>query len=262
MFEARIQQGVMLRKIFESLKEMVNEVNLDCAEGGIAMQAMDSAHVALAMLSLNEAFFERFRCDRPRALGLNLPAVCKVFKLCNQDDSVIIRHADDSDTVTFVFEGAAEDRMSDFDLKLMNIESDHLGVPETKFDAVAELPSRHFSRICADLANFSDTVGIAVSSQDIKFSCKGSLGGGSTVLRPKEAENERIQLTVLTDMEMQFPVRYLNHFAKSSVFANQVRLSITPASPLEVTFFINDNSDLGSMKFFLAPKMDDDMDAN
>merc|ERR1712168_1418108 len=121
---------------------MVDEVNLDCAEGGITMQAMDSSHVSLAILTLGEPFFERYRCDRPRTLGLKLSMVVKVFKLCNPTDAVIIRHEDDNECVSFVFEGADEDRFSDFDLKLMNIETDHLGVPDSKFDAVADLPSR------------------------------------------------------------------------------------------------------------------------
>eukprot|EP01071_Lankesteria_metandrocarpae_P012528 Lankesteria_metandrocarpae@DN6006_c0_g1_i1.p1 len=260
MLEARIQQGVLLKKIFESLKEMVSEVNLDCAESGIAMQAMDTSHVALAMLTLHESFFEKYQCDRTRTLGLNLPAVCKVFKLCNQDDSVIIRHNNDSDSVSFVFEGAAEDRFSDFDLKLMNIESEHLGVPDAKFDAVVDLPSRHFSRICNDLSQFADFVTIDVSSREIKFSCKGALGGGSTVLKPVDTENEKIQLSVVSEMQMKFALRYLIYFAKSSIFANQTRLSLTPGAPLEVCFFINDNSDLGTLKFFLAPRRDSEMD--
>lgn len=261
MFEARIADGMLLKKVFDSLVQMVDEVNLDCGESGITMQAMDSSHVSLAMLSLLEPFFERYRCDRPRTLGLKLSMVCKVFKLCNATDAVIIRHVDDSDTVSFVFEGGDEDRLSDFDLKLMNIETDSLGVPDTKFDAVADIPSKHFTRICGDLAQFSDTINVDISSKEIKFACKGQIGGGSTILKPKDSEEEKIQLTVVQDISASFAVRYFNHFAKSGLLSNQVRLALTAESPLEVTYDIQGNSDLGCLKYYLAPKMTEDMDA-
>ena len=42
--------------------------------------------------------------------------------------------------------------MSEFDLKLMDIDQEHLGIPDTDFDAVVQLPSSEFQRICRDMA--------------------------------------------------------------------------------------------------------------
>jgi proliferating cell nuclear antigen len=47
MFEARILQGALLKKIIEAIRELVQDANLDCSERGITMQAMDSSHVSL-----------------------------------------------------------------------------------------------------------------------------------------------------------------------------------------------------------------------
>lgn len=38
MFEARITQGGILKKIIEAIKELVVDANLDCNETGITMQ--------------------------------------------------------------------------------------------------------------------------------------------------------------------------------------------------------------------------------
>ena len=72
MFEARLVQGDVLKKIIESVKELVSEATLDCCESGISLQAMDSSHVSLVSLLLRSDGFETYRCDRNLSLGLNL----------------------------------------------------------------------------------------------------------------------------------------------------------------------------------------------
>jgi proliferating cell nuclear antigen len=47
MFEAKLQDGTILKKIVDSIKELVTDVNLDVNQNGISLQAMDSSHVAL-----------------------------------------------------------------------------------------------------------------------------------------------------------------------------------------------------------------------
>ena len=38
MFEARLVQGALLKKIIEAIKELVVDANLECNDGGIQMQ--------------------------------------------------------------------------------------------------------------------------------------------------------------------------------------------------------------------------------
>lgn len=38
MFEAKILQGAILKKIIEAIRELVTDANLDCNERGITMQ--------------------------------------------------------------------------------------------------------------------------------------------------------------------------------------------------------------------------------
>ena len=66
MFEAKLQEGALLKKIVESIKDLVTEVNFDTtATGewtpltptGISMQAMDASHVALVSLNMGIDLF-------------------------------------------------------------------------------------------------------------------------------------------------------------------------------------------------------------
>lgn len=72
MFEARLAQGSMLKKVIDSIKDLVENGNIECQESGITLQAMDSSHVALVALQLKKDGFEPYRCDRNISLGLNM----------------------------------------------------------------------------------------------------------------------------------------------------------------------------------------------
>lgn len=42
-------------------------------------------------------------------------------------------------------------------MKLMDIDSEHLGIPETAYQAIVHMPSQEFARICKDLSSIGDT---------------------------------------------------------------------------------------------------------
>ena len=50
-----------------------------------------------------------------------------------------------------------QDKISDFEMKLMDIDSEHLGIPETDYGAIVRMPSQEFNRICRDLSSIGDT---------------------------------------------------------------------------------------------------------
>ncbi len=41
MFEARLEDSSLLKRLFEAVKELCKDVRFDCNENGIALQAMD-----------------------------------------------------------------------------------------------------------------------------------------------------------------------------------------------------------------------------
>lgn len=72
MFEARLVQSSILKKVLEAIKELLNEATFDCSESGIQLQAMDNSHVSLVSLNLRSDGFDKYRCDRNLSMGINL----------------------------------------------------------------------------------------------------------------------------------------------------------------------------------------------
>ncbi|XP_058069329.1 proliferating cell nuclear antigen-like [Magnolia sinica] len=78
-----------------------------------------------------------------------------------------------------IFEG--QDKVVDFEMKLMDIDSKHLGIPEAEYHAIVKMPSAEFSRICKDLSSIGDTVVISVTKEGVKFSTRGDIGTANIV---------------------------------------------------------------------------------
>ncbi|XP_058202509.1 proliferating cell nuclear antigen isoform X2 [Rhododendron vialii] len=104
MLELRLVQGSLLKKVLESIKDLVNDANFDCSATGFSLQAMDSSHVALVALLLRSEGFEHYRCDRNISMGINLNNMAKMLKCAGNDDIITLKADDGSDTVTFMFE--------------------------------------------------------------------------------------------------------------------------------------------------------------
>jgi proliferating cell nuclear antigen len=261
MFEARLTQGAVLKKIIDAIKDFVTEANFDCNSTSISLQAMDSSHVSLVSMALRSEGFEHYRCDRSISLGINIASLAKVLKCAANEDVITLKASDQGDSITLMLEGP--DRVSDFELKLMDIDGEHLGIPEQDYKCNITLPSAEFKRICADLSAFGETVTISASKEGIAFNVSGDIGTGNIILRQgagavdvkREGSSDGVKIEMSDEVSLTFALRYLNYFTKASTLSSQVTLRLTDESPLMVEYLIDD---LGHLRFYLAPKIDNE----
>jgi len=259
MFEARLQHASTLKKIMEAMKDLVTEANFDCSSSGISLQAMDSSHVSLIALLLRNDGFEHYRCDKNLSLGINLASMSKILKCAGNDDNVTLKADDNGSVITFMFESPRQDKISDFELKLMEIESDVLGIPDTEYKAVIKMPASEFQRICRDLTILGDTVVISVTKEGVKFSVSGELGNGNITCRQSNEadakEEEKTEIEIQEPVQLTFALRYLNLFTKATPLSGTVSLSMSKDVPLVVEYRIEEK---GYVRYYLAPKIEDD----
>ena len=109
---------------------------------------MDNSHVSLVSVNLRADGFDKFRCDRTLSMGMNLTSMSKILRLVNiwwlcscalvfvyfatfhtrcaaNDDIITVKAQDQADTVTFMFESPNQEKVSDYEMKLMNLDQVH-----------------------------------------------------------------------------------------------------------------------------------------
>jgi len=212
---------IRAHRSFTAIKELVTDANFECNEEGINLQAMDNSHVALVAVLLEATGFKRYRCDRPMPLGVNLTSLTKVLKCAKDDDICTLKAADEADVLNLVYESKCRlyfhnprdffgcswslpfvvfvlicdlhfftpdsDRIAEYDMKLMDIDSDTLGIPDTDYDARVTLASSEFTRIVRDLSLLGESVRIEVSKEGVRFASEGEAANGSVLLKQSES---------------------------------------------------------------------------
>ncbi|KAL7739124.1 hypothetical protein ACLKA6_001038 [Drosophila palustris] len=252
MFEARLGSTTLLKKIVDALREILTQSTLDCSDSGIQLQAMDNSHVSLVSMSLQSDCFEKYRCDRNISLGLDLKSLAKVLKCASGDDAVTISAADKADKVQLSFESAGKERTADYELRLLNLDQEHLGIPDTDYACVVHMPATEFARICRDLSAFSESVVIACTKDGIKFSASGEMGSANIKL--SETTKGDVSLKVEEPVTLSFAGRYLNTFTRATPLSEKVKIGMAADVPLLVEYPIED---YGYIRYYLAPKVDD-----
>jgi proliferating cell nuclear antigen len=261
MFEARLLNGSILKKLMDSVQGLLTDANFDCSSSGISLQAMDSAHVSLVALFLRADGFHHFRADRNISLGINLAALAKILKCAGNEDIITLKAEDAAENVTFMFESPKQTRVSHFALKLMDIDSEHLGIPETDYQCVVQMPATEFQRICREINIIGDTVKITASKEGVKFQVVGDHGTGSIVCKNNPSVDDPDDAVVVKcedEVSLTFALRYLNFFAKATPLSGSVLLKMSPEVPLVTEYKIGANGELGYIRFYLAPKIDDE----
>jgi proliferating cell nuclear antigen len=265
---------LMADQVVDAIKDLVQDCNFDCNDSGIALQAMDNSHVALVSMMLKAEGFSPFRCDRNIALGINLTSLTKVLRAAQNEDILTLKAEDAPDVVNLVFESSETDRLSEYDIKLMDIDQEHLGIPDTDYAATIEMPSAEFQRICRDLIAMSESgqkdismlvyvakrliyiaVGIEASKDGIRFSCQGDIGSGSVTVRQHsnvEKPDNDVTINLTEPVSLTFSLKYLVNFCKASGLSSKVKLCLSQEVPLLVEYQL---AGTGYLRFYLAPKV-------
>ena len=236
---------------------------------------MDNSHVALVSMMLKAESFSPFRCDRNIALGINLTSLMKVLRCAQNEDILTLKAEDAPDVVNLVFESSESDRLSEYDIKHMDIDQEHLGIPETEYAATITMPSAEFQRICRDLMALSESgmrnshskvyvmmltflkVAIEATKDGVKFSCSGDIGNGAVTLRSHtnvEKPDLNVEIALSEPVALTFSLKYLVNFCKASGLSSTVKLCLSSEVPLLVEYGLASNSYL---RFYLAPKARD-----
>lgn len=262
MFEARLAQGNLYRRVMEAIVSLVSDVNLECTSTGMNIQAMDSSHVCLVSVELAAESFDPYRCDKNITLGLNVTNFLKIIRCGCNDDCITLQAQDNSDSLSVLIESPNGDKTANFEMKLMDIDAEHLGIPETQYSAVVKLPSHQFQHIVRDMSQFGDTIIISGTKEGVEFATASSAssdGSAKVTLRQSsciEKEDDQVAIELTEPVSLTFACRYLTFFIKATPLAGAVSLSLKHDQPLVVEYKIG--GDVGYVRFYLAPKIEED----
>lgn len=244
----RTIQASAVKSIFEVLKDIINDVNVYFDSTGIRILALDTARVALVHMHLMAENFEEYECVSPIIAGMNMANTYKLLKSITNNDTLEMK-IEGSETIELTIRNDSKKSSSKFNLKLLDINEDILELPELETDIITTLPSIDFQRICRDMGNLSNEIDIYRDGDKLELSCFGDFANQSTTIECPEIWETRIGNT--------FSLKYINLFTKATGMCSSIQImqhSEENGMPIIFRYSI---ANLGEMKFYLAPKVEE-----
>lgn len=156
IIEARIENA-RLKKIFESVVNLFDLINIDCNPDGMISDMMDSSHVSLTSMRIPKDAFEFYECKSKIRLGMSITSLFKILKSAGNKSKITLSvDKRDSTSIDFMAE-EGRGRATNYSLKLVEIESDTLAVPECEFKAVIRMSASDFSNSIRKLTNYASS---------------------------------------------------------------------------------------------------------
>ena len=146
----------------------------------------------------------------------------------------------------------------------MEIDDERLIIPDTEYKSVIRMSSKEFKSLCGGFGSIGDTLGISCNKEAVKFSLKGDIGDGDMLYKHNseiedindlDKESNSAFIRCEESIQQNFAIRYLTFFAKATPLAKCVTLFMSADVPLVTEFKIDD---IGHLKYYLAPKIEDD----
>mmetsp|Transcript_39302 Transcript_39302/g.94514 ORF Transcript_39302/g.94514 Transcript_39302/m.94514 type:complete len:268 (-) Transcript_39302:131-934(-) len=267
MFEGRLQQGQLLKKVAEAVKDLCKEVVFDVkADTGLTLEAMDASNVTLVSLLLRETAFTVFRCDKPTQICLSVESLVRVGKFIGDKEMLTIQAESKSEKVHFMVENPETNRTWDFSVPQLVREGEHFGVPEQSYAATMKVKANEWQRITRDLSSMGEVVKLAADKEKVTLVVSGDGADITGTLKP----GADMELTCEEPVEASFALRYLAIFAKATPLCETVQISLKADMPLCVDYGLGaEGSELvdtqqperhgaGYLRFYLAPKIEEE----
>ena len=264
MFVATFTDGTLLRKILDANKDLFPIANWNCQETGISWQAMDSAHIALSVVSLNCGGFDVYTCNKDYTIGIQINSIWKILKAAGNSSIVTIKFKEDADTVTMLYDSKTNHKVSEYEMKLLDYDTEHLTVPDSEYSCIIEMSSLEFQKICKDLSQIGDEIKIRCHKEidgneaTVEFAIEGDIGKGNIKLKPSsesgDGANDMVTLSLEDDLNQSYSLLYLSRFTKGTQLSPRVKISMSSEFPLQIEYLFPE--DMGFMQYYIAPQID------
>lgn len=243
MFEAKIKADT-LREIIGVVSTLVEEIKLNIESDGMALRAVDPAHVAMVDLQLKAGAFEELKADKCE-LGIDIDKLKEVLKLAKVGDILTMKHDEDKNKLIITVENITR-RMSLVDTTGMSDPK----VPNLNLSAKVKLKTSELSQGIRASESVSDHISIQVSHDGFELKSEGDTDSVELKL-PKDLLEE---VETKDTVKSLYSLEYFSNMIRSVGSAEFVTMFLGNNYPIRIEFDIAGNE--GHVVYLLAPRLE------
>ena len=255
VLELKTTQCLVIKTLFEALKEILIDVNLEFSDKFIRIKQMDIENTILVDLELKTENFEFYECkyteEEPLVVGINIINLFKLLKTMHNDDILCMSVDDESqDSLELRIENGAKNSVTIYSLGLIDIDEETLNIPEKTFDIVITYVSANFQKIIKDMSVLSKNIKIQSYNKQMILECTGDFASQKTIIG-ENTDDIKFRINENSIFNGEYETKNLLSFTKCTNLCNHVRLYLKNELPLYIEYAVGN---LGKVTLMVGSK--------
>ena len=244
----------VLIELFKVVKGLNNFCKMYCKKDGMFIQIMDDAHISLLEIKIKKEWFSTYESE-DEVVSFNSKILTTIMGLHTTDSIVSFESTDEYLYISFQQKDKTEKR---FQIILIDLESDLMESQDVDPSLEFSIGTRKLDQYFNEMQSFGDTLELVHMNDTIYMRTQGD--EGKYVL--KITDDLLDELVVEEDLKMvcKVPLKYTSLVTKMYSVFKRISVNVSEDSPFTLKIFPNENEEKDHLeiKFFIAPKVDDD----
>jgi proliferating cell nuclear antigen len=262
--EIKTIKGIVIRKLFEVIKQFIKDANLVFNSEGMKMSFIDPSENSFTFLKLHADKFELFKCEKEVSIGVNISTLFKTLKSAIRRE-IITMYVNEGEEESFYIEFydpfISKSRV--FKLEALILRNDDANIQPMSFESVINISTSQFQQIIKDIKLIEGKIVDikSVNKRLIISSVNGLVDFTSTIKEMDQEGNDELEdgqkqcikfNSEVDDKIVQgkFKMSYLLDFIKASHLCENMNILISNDKPMILEYFV---ADLGVLRFVLIP---------
>ena len=258
----------MFVALFQLLKNWGSYLNLHFEPTHLYIQSMDKSHICLSSITITSKWFTSYEILDTTNISLDATnfAVMMNYALKHGKMEMKFNDAIDPDKLfinlssTNIGTGTTSKKTKEvqnkfdhfFELNLIDIEQDTLGIPEVDYDVDFTMKSENFVELINELTVFGSNLNIICGEDLLEFNASGDTGKLKVNI-PIDDLNE-YAISEGETLDISYSSNHIGKMCLSTKLGQHVSLSISSEYPMAIKYDLGDDSNVA---FYIAPKIAD-----
>lgn len=267
--KAKIEMFVAL---FQLLKNWSSNLSIQFEKDQLYIQTMDKSHICLTNITIKNSWFTEYNIEADTHICVDSNNFAIITNYALKHNKMEIRFEDELEpdkifinllsndstaTATATASSKSTPKKKDnfdhfFELNLIDVEQDVLGIPEVDYNVEFTIDSKKFSELVSELNVFGSNLNIRCSENKLEMNANGD-AGKLKVNIPIDDLNE-YAIAEGEELDISYSLNHISKMCLSTKLSSSVEIFISIDYPMCFKYNLGDNS---TVSFYIAPKIVD-----
>lgn len=243
-----------LIELFKVIKGLNNFCKMYCKPEELFIQIMDDSHVSLLEVKIKKEWFTTYESDG-EVVSFNSKILTTIMGLHTLDSIVTFESNEEHLNITFQQKDKTE---KSFQINLIDLDSDLMESQEIEHSLEFSIGTRKLDQYFNEMQAFGDTLELVHINDTIYMRAHGD--EGKYMLKITNDLLDELIVEEELQLVCKVPLKYTSLVTKLYAVFKKITVNVSEDSPFTLKIFPSeeDEKDQLEIKFFIAPKVDDE----